>query len=151
MMKKIFLLLSIPFMLWSCQQTTSSTSETQEVSEVRDGVFIHISTGTDNPHRLLMALSMANKMADDKDVLVYMDIEAVKVMVKGAEPVSMEPFGNHISMIQALLDQGIEVMVCPGCLQVAGLSPDNLLDGVQLAEKEKFFGFTKGRILSFDY
>jgi hypothetical protein len=32
-------------------------------AENRDGVFIHISHGADDPHRLLMALNMANMMS----------------------------------------------------------------------------------------
>ena len=34
----------------------------------KDGVFLHISSGYDNPKKVLMALSLANKMAESKDV-----------------------------------------------------------------------------------
>ena len=37
---------------------------TMAAEPARDGVFIHIGRGNDDPHRLLMALSMADIMAD---------------------------------------------------------------------------------------
>ena len=76
---------------------------------VRDGVFVHISHGSDDPHRLLMALNMAKIMADDHDVLVYIDIKGVDAVLKD--------------------------------------SPDE----IQIADKNAFFDFTKGRILTLDY
>jgi len=55
---------------------------------------------------------MATIMADDKDVLIYMDIHAVNLLVKGSE---------------------------------------DLKEGIQTAQKDKFFNFTKGRIITLDY
>ncbi|MFZ5786056.1 MAG: hypothetical protein ACOY3Y_06410 [Acidobacteriota bacterium] len=37
------------------------------------------------PHRVLMALRRAALMAEDRDVLVYADIDAVKVLRRGVE------------------------------------------------------------------
>jgi hypothetical protein len=34
-------------------------------AEKRDGVFVHISHGPDDPHRVLMGLQMARIMAED--------------------------------------------------------------------------------------
>jgi hypothetical protein len=42
-------------------------------------------------------------------------------------------------------------MACPGCLKAAGKTEEDLADGVQIADKAKFFSFTKGRILTLDY
>lgn len=44
--------------------TTALTST--EVNPHRGGVFVHISHGSDDPHRLLMGLQMAVTMAEDK-------------------------------------------------------------------------------------
>lgn len=158
MMRFLTLALLASFM-FACQPKENATENTAtepqqeavEAAPVTDGVFIHISHGKDDPHRLLMALSMANKMAADKDVLVYMDIEAVHTVVKDAEAIEMEPFGNHIDLLTFLYDMGVEVFACPGCMEVAGYTADDLREGVQVASKEKFFNFTEGRILSLDY
>ncbi len=37
------------------------------------------------------------------------------------------------------------------CLKAANHQPEDLIKGVKLAEKEAFFNFTQGRILSLDY
>jgi len=42
-------------------------------------------------------------------------------------------------------------MACPGCLKAAGKTGDDLTAGVQIADKARFFTFTKGRILILDY
>jgi predicted peroxiredoxin len=117
----------------------------------RDGVFIHISHGKEDPHRLLMGLTMATRMMDDKDVLIYMDIEAVRVLLKGAPPVTQKVFEPSDVLLKKLLEAKVTVMACPTCLKVAGKEPADLLPGIQVARKEAFFSFTAGRILSLDY
>ena len=65
---------------------------------------------------------MAAIMADDKDVLIYMDIHSVNLLVTGSED-----------------------------LTHAGFEPVDLKEGIQTAQKGKFFNFTKGRIITLDY
>jgi predicted peroxiredoxin len=98
-----------------------------------------------------MPLKMAVMMAEDKDVIVYLDIHAVEFLVKGAEDISHEGFESAHTYIQALVEKNVGVFACPTCMQVAGLDPANLMDGVQTAQKDKFFDFTKGRIITLDY
>ena len=117
----------------------------------KDGVFIHITAGYDDTHRALMPLKMAALMADDKDVLVYMDIHAVNMLVEGAEDLTHDGFESARTYIDQLLEKGVGIYACPTCLQVAGFQADDLIDGVQTAQKDKFFNFTKGRILALDY
>lgn len=53
--------------------------------------------------------------------------------------------------IQKLLDLGVPLLACPGCLEAAGKSAADLRLGVQVASKDAFFDFTEGRILTLDY
>lgn len=117
----------------------------------RDGVFMHIKSGPDEPHNVLMGLRMAQLMADDRDVLVYFDVQGINVVTADAADLAMEPFGESTAMIQDLLDQNVPLYACPGCLKAAGKTPEQLLPGVQVANKEAFFAFTRGRILTLDY
>ena len=50
-------------LLSACGPAPSSAGVAQEVQPPTNGAFIHLSHGTDDPHRSLMALSMANRMA----------------------------------------------------------------------------------------
>jgi predicted peroxiredoxin len=132
----------------SCNQKNENTAVQEEV---KDGVFIHISHGTDNPHRVLMALSMAEKMSVDKDVAIYFDITGIEVVLKDSPDITFSHFASSKTQIQNLLSKGITIMACPGCLKAAGKTTDDLADGIIAADKDKFFNFTEGRILTIDY
>jgi predicted peroxiredoxin len=117
----------------------------------RDGVFLHVSHGVDEPHRVLMALNMAAIMAESRDVLVYFDIEGVEVVLEGAPDLSFSHFPPSKAQLQKLIEMGIGLYACPGCLKAAGKNPEDLMPGVKVADKDAFFAFTKGRILTLDY
>lgn len=118
---------------------------------VRDGIFIHITESYNDPHRVLMPLKMASMMAMDKDVIVYMDIHAVELLVKGAKDLNYADFESAQTYIKELINKKVGVYACPTCLKIAGFKPEDLMDGVQIAQKDKFFNFTKGRIITLDY
>ena len=42
-------------------------------------------------------------------------------------------------------------LLMSACMKVAGMEEGDLREGVQMAEKEQFFDFTEGRILTLDY
>jgi predicted peroxiredoxin len=117
----------------------------------RDGVFIHLSHGKDDPHRVLMALNMAVMMSEDHDVLVYCDIKGIEVVLKDAEDIAFSHFPTSKTSLAALAKKGVVVMACPGCLKAAGKTAEDLAPGIQVAKKDAFFSFTKGRILTLDY
>lgn len=157
-MKKIILVLFLSTLLFSCsketKQTNTSGSDVKTVNtadSVRDGLFIHITECYDDPHRVLMPLKMATMMAKDKDVIVYMDIHAVNLLVKGAEDIKFANFESAHTYIKQLIGMKVGVYACPTCLEIAGFKPEDLMEGVQTAQKDKFFNFTKGRILTLDY
>ncbi|MBE0570522.1 MAG: DsrE family protein [Ignavibacteriaceae bacterium] len=132
----------------TCAQHTESKAVQEQV---RDGVFIHISHGTDDPHRMLMGLTMADRMSADKDVILYIDITGIDVVLKDSPDLTLEPFASSKTLIQNLLNKGITIMACPTCLKAAGKTPEDLAEGISVADKEKFFNFTKGRIFTIDY
>ena len=130
----LILALSSAFINYAQQNESKAVQE-----EVKDGVFIHISHGTDNPHRVLMALSMAEKMSEDKDVTVYFDITGIDVVLKDSPDITFSHFPSSKTQIQNLLSKGITIMA------------EDLAEGISVADKDKFFNFTKGRILTIDY
>jgi predicted peroxiredoxin len=156
---KIFTLIALcGLLIISCNQSPKqpATAETEankisKSDSVRDGVFIHITESYNDPHRVLMPLKMANMMAEDHDVVVYMDIHAVELLVKGAKDLKFADFESAQTYIKSLVDKKVGVYACPTCLKIAGFKPEELMEGVQVAQKDKFFNFTKGRILTLDY
>lgn len=153
-MKRFELLFLIGILIMSCNQTTSSAQATKAAGSsdsVRDGVFIHITESYNDPHRVLMPLKMAVMMSMDKDVIVYMDIHAVEILVKNSKDVTFPDFESAHTYIKQLTDKGVGVFACPTCLIIAGFKPEDLMEGAQIAQKDKFFNFTKGRIITLDY
>ena len=157
-MKTSHLLVLLAFVLVSCnpEKTKSPASQTEThaiaaVDSTRDGVFIHITESYNDPHRVLMPLKMAVMMAQDKDVLVYMDIHAVELLVKGAKDMSYADFETAHTYIRILVEKKAGVYACPTCLKIAGFKPEDLMEGIQVAQKDRFFNFTKGRIITLDY
>ena len=142
----LILAISMAFLTYAQHTESKAVQE-----EVRDGVFIHISHGTDDPHRMLMGLTMAERMSADKDVILYIDITGIDVVLKDSPDLTLEPFASSKTLIQNLLKKGITIMACPTCLKAAGKTPEDLAEGISVADKDKFFNFTKGRILSIDY
>ena len=117
----------------------------------RDGIFLHVSSGLDNPHRVLMALNMAVMMSEDRDVIMYFDIKGIEVVLNDAPDIAYSHFPTSHTQLAALAEKGVTVMACPGCLKAAGKTADDLASGVQVADKERFFSFTDGRIPTLDY
>ncbi len=159
-MKTFYSLLILGMLAFSCnqapEQTTTShmqmhTESAAPADSVRDGMFIHITECYDDPHRVLMPLKMATMMAKDKDVIVYMDIHAVLLLVKGAKDITFADFESAHTYIKQLVANNVGVYACPTCLKIAGYAPEDLMEGVQVAQKDKFFNFTKGRIITLDY
>jgi predicted peroxiredoxin len=117
----------------------------------RDGVFVHVSKGDEDPHAVLMALQMANLMSPDRDVLVYFDVKGIGVVLKDAKDLTYPSFDSSKAQLAALIRKGVPLYVCPGCLKAAGKQAADVMPGVKVAEKDAFFDFTKGRILTLDY
>jgi predicted peroxiredoxin len=148
-MKKIFPSLFICITLFA--NSLFAQEKDLKADKPRDGVLIHITESYDDPHRLLMPLKMATIMANDKDVLIYMDIEAVKILVKGALDITHPEFESAHNYIKQLSSMGVGIHACPTCLKVAGYKSEDLMEGIIIANKDKFFDFTKGRIITLDY
>lgn len=151
-MKKLIIFALVPFLLFSCAKQEEKIVEKEIVKEnVRDGLFIHITAGYEDAHKVLMPLKMASMMAKEHDVLIYMDIHAVNLLVKDAKDLQYADFESAQTYIKKIKELGGTIMACPTCLKLAGFKPEDLREGIEVANKDKFFSFTKGRILSLDY
>jgi len=160
-MKKFIVLLIAVFAMVSCKQVEDKKVETgmmgmkadsaKSCCSTKDGLFLHISSGYDNPHKVLMALKMAVMMSMDKDVIVYLDIKGVEMLVKTSKDMKFKDFPTLFELLDQLAAKKVTVMACPTCLKIAGFKPEDLRPGIIIAQKDKFFNFTKGRIVTLDY
>jgi predicted peroxiredoxin len=151
-MKKLVALLLIPLFASACIRVDNTESPTTKVSEPEtDGAFIHISKGSGDTHDVLMALMLADKFSTSNDVLVFFDKEGIEMVTEDAPNLEMDPFDSSDDIFDRLVNRGVTILACPACMQVSGVEKSDLRGGVDVAEKEQFFDFTKGRILTLDY
>jgi predicted peroxiredoxin len=150
-MKKSLAFLMIPLFFAACVRVEQSPDTNVTTEKPTDGVFIHISKGSEDTHAVEMALMLADKFSTSHDVLVFFDKKGIEMVVEGAPNLEMDPFDGSDEVFERLLDHDVEILACPACLEAAGYSEDDLRRGVKIAEKERFFDFTEGRILSLDY
>lgn len=135
------------------ENAAKALEDMEKTAKIKNtGVLVHITHGSDDAHRALMGLMMATKMAESKDVAIYLDINAIELVLKDAGPVTFEDhFPPSDEMIKKLINEGVTIMACPGCMAVMDVTEDMLMEGVIVAQKEKFFNFTKGGIITLDY
>ena len=151
MMKKAFALLLVPLLMSACIRVSSEAEKTPEPDPKTDGAFIHISKGSADTHDVLMALMLADKFSTTNDVLVFFDKQGIEMVTKEAPNLEMDPFDASDDIFKRLVDLDVTILACPACMKVAGVEEEDLREGVKMAEKEQFFDFTEGRILTLDY
>ena len=151
MKKKILPFLLISMLAASCVQVEQTPDQQSEPESKTDGAFIHISKGAEDPHTVLMALMLADKFSTSNDVLVFFDKDGIEMVTRDAPNLEMDPFDGSDEIFERLIENGATILACPACMKVSGVEENDLRPGVKLAEKEMFFDFTEGRILTLDY
>ena len=116
-----------------------------------DGVFIQISSGLSDPQSVLMGLTMALRMAEDHEVMIFLDVKGPEIVLSKTQSLEMKKYEPSKILIQKLIDRGVKIEVCSTCLEVLNRTEFDLIKGVKIANKADFFEFTRGRILSFHY
>ena len=85
-----------------------------------------------------MGLGFAQRVLEDgHPVVVFLSVRAV-TLANTAVPPHTEALTGKTSheMIADVLEKGGRVFVCPSCTRQAGLSADNLVEGVEVGSKE---------------
>jgi len=151
MMKKVLTLILVPLLMSACIRVNTEGEIAPETEAKTDGAFIHISKGSADIHDVLMALMLADKFSTSNDVLVFFDKEGIELVSKDAPNLEMDPFDSSDEIFERLVNLNVTILACPACMKVSGVEEADLREGVKIAEKEQFFDFTEGRILTLDY
>ena len=150
-MKKILVVLLVPMLAAACIRVDQAPDDPSSPEPKTDGAFIHISKGAEDAHTVLMALMLADKFSTSNDVLLFFDKKGIDMVVEGAPNLEMDPFDDSDEIFERMLERHVEILACPACLKASGYEESDLRKGVKIAEKERFFDFTEGRILTLDY
>jgi len=105
-------------------------------------IVINMTAGKEDLHSFWMGLQLASHaLGDGRKATVYMNVNAPFLASKKApEDLRFGEMPTPREQIADLLKKGASIIVCPGCLKVAGLTKDDLLPGLELGTKEALFG-----------
>ena len=105
-------------------------------------IVINMTAGKEDLHSFWMGLQLASHaLGDGRKATVYMNVNAPFLASKKApEDLRCGELPTPREQIAELLKNGAKIVVCPGCLKVAGLTKDDLLPGLELGTKEALFG-----------
>lgn len=97
----------------------------------------------DNCDRATVAFVVANAAAaSDKDTLVFLSIEGVRLGVKGAaDGIHEEGFAPLAELMTNFVAAGGKIYVCSPCFKKRGLDENNLLTGATIVGGAKLVEF----------
>ena len=114
---------------------------------------INLTCSTDNTDLATVAFVVANAaVASDKDTLVFLSIEAVRLSQKGvAETIHEEGFAPLKDLMNSFIEAGGKIFVCSPCFKKRKLDEDNLVDGALIVGGAKLVEFMSDGCPSLSY
>ena len=105
-------------------------------------MILNITSGPDSDgHAVTMAMQLAGHALDDgRDVTLFFNVKSPPLVARNGPALQYGKNPPVREMVQALIKRGADVLVCPHCLKATGTSPDDLIVGAQVANREKLFG-----------
>ena len=100
-----------------------------------DKVMLIMTSGPDTPRRCATPFFFATLAAAmDYEVTMFFTIDGTLLLKKGmAETVFPKEGGEPVSkFIQDALDAGVEFTACTASMELHGLKPEDLMDGIKM-------------------
>jgi len=121
--------------------------------ESKSAIVINMTAGKEDLHSFWMGLQLAgHALADGRKATVYLNVNAPWLgSTKAPEDLRHGDLPTPREQIADLLEKGAKIIVCPGCLKLAGLAKEDLLPGLELGTKEALFGPLDGKGAVFSY
>jgi predicted peroxiredoxin len=104
---------------------------------------VSLSFAKDNTDRATVAFVIANAaVASDKDTLVFLSIEGVRVASKGyADDIHEDGFAPLKELMTNFVQAGGKIWVCSPCFNKRKLDPASLVDGATIVGGAKLVEF----------
>jgi len=114
---------------------------------------ISLTCATDNPDRATVAFVVANAaVASDRDTVVFLSIEGVRLSQKGAaESIHEEGFAPLKDLIANFAQAGGKIFVCSPCFKKRKLDESNLVPGAVIVGGAKLVEFMADGAPSLSY
>lgn len=104
---------------------------------------INLTCSTDNTDRATVAFVVANAAAaSDKETLVFLSIEGVRLSQKGvADAIHEEGFAPLKDLMASFVEAGGKIFVCSPCFKKRKLDENNLVAGAVIVGGAKLVEF----------
>lgn len=103
-------------------------------------LFINLTRN--EPNRARMAIMLARRVHSEKGIptTIWLNVEGVRLLDGSLAQPHFEGEETPLKQLEAFMQEGGTVMVCPMCLKgVGGMTKDDLPAGVILSEMEVFW------------
>jgi predicted peroxiredoxin len=104
---------------------------------------VSLTCAKDNTDKATVAFVIANaSVASEKDTLVFLSTEAVRLSQKGyADEVHEEGFAPLRDLVANFVKAGGQIWVCSPCFKKRGLDENSLIDGATIVGGAKLVEF----------
>jgi len=118
-----------------------------------DRFVVSLTHGKNDTDKATVAFVVANAAAaSDKEALVFLSIEAVRLSQRGyADDVHEEGFAPLRDLMANFVKAGGKIYVCSPCFKKRGLDEANLVDGATIVGGAKLVEFMSGGVSSVSY
>jgi predicted peroxiredoxin len=117
-------------LLWLGALTLMLTLSTAVIADERKTIFYNLTT--EEAWSAGMALGQANKALDNGyGVVIFLNVRGVFIASKRFNTDTNAAAGTSLqTQLKAAMEKGAEVIICPMCLSKAGMTMDDVIDGV---------------------
>ena len=138
--------------LWVSLSACGAQKTDAEARGDRPVVLFNITSGPDDAHPVTMALQLAGHALDDgREVVLFFNVKGVSIPTKDL-PADLAYHDKPIAgLLDGLIDRGATALACPHCMKAEGITAEDLVEGVQVASREKVFGPLGARSVVFTY
>jgi len=144
---KVLSVLGLVLILASCVDVENK----HEVVSSGDLLINLTSDATKNAHSTFMGLHFAeNALKDGMDVTIFMNVDGVKLLQAGADTLDFD--GENIrEILNSIAENEGKVIACPHCMQIHGVSKEDLPKNFILGEKDVMMAKIRSNPTVFTY
>ncbi len=118
-----------------------------------DKFVVNLTHAHNDTDKATVAFVVANAaVASEKDTLVFLSIEGVRLSQKGAaDTIHEEGFAALKDLMASFVKAGGKIYVCSPCFKKRALDEGNLVDGATIVGGAKLVEFMSGGVSSLSY
>ena len=144
---RIVLSIFLSALLLSCQKPLENAKISRPIM-----FFSLVSDPVIDPHPMTMGLQLANhSLEEGRTVVLFFNVKGVTVPTKNFD----ENISFHAQPIKKLLTdliaKGVQVHVCPHCLEAMGIKSEDLITGAKVTTREGLFSLLNDQSIVFTY